>query len=45
LEMLEYAGTAVVMGNASPELFERAEFYTTLSNDENGVALAIEKFI
>ncbi len=45
LEMLEYAGTAVVMGNASPELLERAEFYTTLSNDENGVALAIERFI
>jgi Cof subfamily protein (haloacid dehalogenase superfamily) len=45
LEMLEYAGTAVLMGNASPELLEREEFYTTLSNDENGVALAIEKFI
>ncbi len=45
LEMLEYAGTPVVMGNASPELLERAEFYTTLSNDENGVALAIENFI
>lgn len=45
LEMLEYAGTAVLMGNASPELLERPEFYTTLSNDENGVALAIEKFI
>jgi hypothetical protein len=45
LEMLEYAGTSVVMGNASPELLERVEFYTTLSNDENGVALAIEKFI
>ena len=45
LEMLEYAGTAVLMGNASPELLERKEFYTTLSNDENGVALAIEKFI
>ncbi len=45
LEMLEYAGTAVVMGNASPELLERADFYTTLSNDENGVALAIERFI
>ena len=45
LEMLEYAGTAVVMGNASPELLERAEFSTTLSNDENGVALAIGKFI
>jgi len=45
LEMLEYAGTAVVMGNASPELLERADFFSTLSNDENGVALAIEKFI
>lgn len=45
LEMLEYAGTAVVMGNASPELLAREEFSSTLSNDENGVALAIEKFI
>ena len=45
LEMLDYAGTAVVMGNASPELLERADFYNTLSNDENGVALAIERFI
>ena len=45
LEMLEYAGTAVVMGNADPKLLERAEFYTTLSNDENGVAAAIERFI
>ena len=45
LEMLEFAGTAVVMGNASPELLEREEFYTTLSNDENGVAAAIEKYI
>ncbi len=45
LEMLEYAGTAVVMGNADPKLLERPEFYTTLSNDESGVAAAIEKFI
>ena len=45
LEMLEYAGTSVVMGNALPELLEREEFFQTLSNDENGVALAIEKFI
>lgn len=45
LEMLEYAGTSVVMGNASPELLEREEFYTTLSNDESGVAAAIERFI
>jgi len=45
LEMLEYAGTAVVMGNADPSLLERGEFYTTLSNDEGGVAAAIERFI
>ncbi|HEY0426937.1 MAG TPA: Cof-type HAD-IIB family hydrolase [Pyrinomonadaceae bacterium] len=45
LEMLEFAGTPVVMGNAAPNLLEREEFYTTLSNDENGVAAAIEKFI
>lgn len=45
VEMLEYAGTPVVMGNASPELLEREEFYATLSNDENGVAIAIERFI
>ncbi len=45
LEMLEYAGTAVVMGNADPILLEREEFYETLSNDESGVAAAIERFI
>jgi Cof subfamily protein (haloacid dehalogenase superfamily) len=45
LEMLEFAGTPVLMGNAAPELLERAGFHETLSNDENGVALAIEKFI
>jgi hypothetical protein len=45
LEMLEYAGTAVVMGNAAPRLLERDEFYTTLSNDEGGVAAAIQRFI
>lgn len=45
MEMLEYAGTAVVMGNASPELLENEKFETTLSNDENGVALAVERFI
>lgn len=45
LEMLEYAGTSVVMGNADASLLEREEFYTTLSNDEHGVAVAINKFI
>jgi hydroxymethylpyrimidine pyrophosphatase-like HAD family hydrolase len=45
LEMLEYAGTAVVMGNADPRLLERPGFYTTLTNDESGVAVAIDHFI
>ena len=45
VEMLEFAGTPVVMGNADPSLRERAEFYTTVTNDEDGVARAIERFI
>ena len=45
LEMLEFAGTPVVMGNADPSLLERPEFYKTLSNDENGVARAVDRFI
>jgi Cof subfamily protein (haloacid dehalogenase superfamily) len=45
LEMLEYAGTSVIMGNADRSLLEREEFYTTLTNNEDGVAAAIEKFI
>jgi Cof subfamily protein (haloacid dehalogenase superfamily) len=45
IEMLEFAGTSVVMGNADLSLLEREEFYTTLSNDEGGVATAIERFI
>ncbi len=45
LEMLEYAGTSVVMANAASELREREEFFVTDSNDKNGVATAIERFI
>jgi Cof subfamily protein (haloacid dehalogenase superfamily) len=45
IHMLEYAGTAVVMGNADPRLLEHSEFYTTVSNDEAGLAAAIERFI
>ncbi|MBK9527227.1 MAG: HAD family phosphatase [Acidobacteria bacterium] len=45
LEMLQYAGIPVVMGNADPQLHEMGDFYTTLSNDESGVAAAIERFI
>jgi hypothetical protein len=45
LEMLDYAGYGVVMGNASAEiraLAERRGWQPTASNDEDGVALAIE---
>ncbi len=45
LEMLEYAGTPVIMGNAMPEMLACQEFHQTTSNDENGVAAAIERFI
>ncbi|HEX9930135.1 MAG TPA: Cof-type HAD-IIB family hydrolase [Pyrinomonadaceae bacterium] len=44
-EMLEFAGLPVVMGNAAPELLENPKYETTLSNDESGVAAAIERFI
>lgn len=45
LEMLEFAGKPILMGNAQPELMETKGYETTASNDENGVALAIERFI
>ncbi len=45
LEMLEFAGTPVVMGNADPELLARPGCQTTLTNDESGVAAAIDRFI
>jgi Cof subfamily protein (haloacid dehalogenase superfamily) len=45
IEMLEFAGTAVVMGNADPRLLAQEKFYTTLTNEEGGVAAAIERFI
>ncbi len=45
LEMLEFAGTGVVMGNAEPTLHELDGLYATSTNDEDGVALAVERFI
>ncbi|MFN2452602.1 MAG: Cof-type HAD-IIB family hydrolase [Pyrinomonadaceae bacterium] len=46
LEMLRYAGTSVLMGNAEASLRDTlADAHITASNDEDGVALAIEKFI
>ncbi len=45
LEMLEYAGTAVIMENAESALREIADVHLTASNDADGVAMAVEKFI
>jgi hydroxymethylpyrimidine pyrophosphatase-like HAD family hydrolase len=45
LEMLQYAGTGILMGNADPSLAAHGDFHVTASNDEDGVALAIEEFI
>ena len=44
LQMLEFAGTAVLMGNALPELKARG-WPVTGTNDEAGVARAIEQYI
>ncbi|MFN0111894.1 MAG: Cof-type HAD-IIB family hydrolase [Blastocatellia bacterium] len=44
LTMLQYAGLGVVMGNAEDEL-KQMGFAQTASNEEDGVALAIEKFV
>lgn len=45
LEMLEFAGTGVVMGNAEPSLHELKGLHVTTTNDADGVANAIERFI
>lgn len=49
LEMLQYAGTGVLMGNAEASLralvARLPHYHPTATNDEDGVALAIEKFI
>jgi Cof subfamily protein (haloacid dehalogenase superfamily) len=44
LSMIEYAGLGVVMGNAKDAIKEKAD-YITLSNDEDGVAHVIRKFV
>src|SRR5215470_9027196 len=43
LEMLHFAGTPVVMGNSVPEL-KSYGWHETRSNDDGGVAAAIERF-
>jgi Cof subfamily protein (haloacid dehalogenase superfamily) len=48
LEMLAYAGRAVVMANASPQMREMAQrrgWELTASNDDDGVALAVEQVL
>ena len=42
--MLDYAGLGVAMGNATASLKQKAD-YVTFSNEEDGVAHVIEKFI
>ena len=44
LSMIEYAGLGVAMENANDAVKKRAD-YVTLSNDENGVADVIYKYI
>lgn len=41
--MIEFAGLGIAMGNAVDALKERSNF-VTLSNDEDGIAYALEKF-
>jgi hydroxymethylpyrimidine pyrophosphatase-like HAD family hydrolase len=45
LEMLLFAGTGVVMANAPLSLREIAGLHPTASNKDDGVALAIQRFI
>lgn len=42
--MLRYAGLGIAMGNAEPGLFREAD-YVTGTNEEDGVAQAVEKFV
>ena len=45
IPMLEYAGLSIAMKNAYPETLEKADDISPYTNDECGVAWAIEKFI
>jgi hypothetical protein len=44
ISMIEYAGLGVAMGNAPDDIKQQAD-YVTLSNENDGVAHVIEKFI
>lgn len=44
LSMIKFAGMGIAMGNAQ-EPVKKAARYITLTNEEDGVALAVEKFV
>jgi Cof subfamily protein (haloacid dehalogenase superfamily) len=44
IEMLEFAGLGIAVANAPPDV-QRLAGHVTASNDEDGVALALERFI
>lgn len=44
LDMIEYAGLGIAMGNATPEILAAAEKITD-SNEESGIAAAINKYV
>ena len=44
IDMLEYAGLGIAMGNA-PEEVKKHGNDVTLTNDEDGVAVALEKYV
>lgn len=44
MDMIQYAAVGIAMGNA-PDKVKLSADYVTLTNDENGVAVAIKKYI
>lgn len=44
LDMFAFAATSVAMGNGN-DLVKQAADYVTSSNDEDGIAQALEKFV
>jgi len=44
VEMIEFAGIGVAMANGTPHIIEAADFVTG-SNDEDGVAQALERYV
>lgn len=45
ISMIEYAGLGVAMCNAQDEVKEKADYITTNSNEDDGVAEIVEKFL